>query len=266
MISHMLLKHKENPNVCVKCKKKFDTSKHLDDHIQNSHNPNNNLHACTHCEAKFLVAHALKQHTQAVHKVLPALPVGHPERADADNNARQKAPTKFNCRMCGKAHTSGTKLDEHMHQCTQGGVQGDGFSNKECRRGPQCNFLAQNRCKFFHPLMQQQMNQPSWQQNQQRLYMPQQRQNQMPLQHQWMIKPCRRGPGCTFWAAGTCYYSHEEVDVPNMWYQAQQQDQVQKPRHRPVCRYLEDCNRVPYCPFRHYDEDFPESMGNQRKN
>ena len=31
---------------------------------------------------------------------------------------------------------------------------------------------------------------------------------------------------------------------------------------RGVCRYMEDCWRVPRCPFSHYEQDFPQLQKN----
>ena len=298
MKSHMLIKHKEDQTKCLKCKKTFPTKKDLNEHIQKTHS--SNMHSCNHCEAKFLVDHALKQHTKAVHKEAHTLPVGHPERSARQNNAKQTSHNKFKCRICGKAHTSGVNLDEHLSQCaqvqtkqlckyfaegrctrgswckfshhTEGNhkVFQGGFSNQECRRGPQCHFLAQNRCNFFHEV---QYNQPRQHHNQERPQPRQQRQQiRMPqMQHQqqlmqeW-VQPCRRGPGCVFWAEGTCFYFHKEVGLQDVWQQNQQKQQEQQSYQVRACRYMEDCERVPHCPFRHYNEDFPQAMTNQARN
>ena len=268
MKSHMLIKHKEDQTECIKCKKTFQTKKDLNDHIQKTHT--SNLHSCKHCEAKFMSAHALKQHTTAVHTEKQTLPLGHPDKASQQNASQETSPKKFKCRICGKGHTSGTMLDDHLGQdhC-EPAPQDRGFRNQECRRGPQCHFFAQNRCMFFH---QVQYNQPRRQQNhprqnrqknQQQLEMTQPMQNQEQEWHE-KIPSCRRGPGCVFWANGNCYFSHEEA-MQDMWQQSEQQQQDQQPHQNVACRYQRDCRRVPYCPFQHYNEDFPKGMGRQTK-
>ena len=266
MKSHILLKHKEVINECLKCKKKFATTKHLNEHIQKAHHPN--LYPCNQCEAKFLAAHALKQHIQAVHKELQPSPIIRPERTGEQTNVQQRIPTNFKCKKCKKGHSSGALLDKHLAQCTQS--QGGEFRLKECRNGPECHFFTQNRCIFYHPVMQQnqQNQQRNLHQNHPRQNRPHQRypqQNRMPPQQHWP-EPCRRGPACTFWAAGTCYYSHENFPLQDMWQQPQQPNQHQQTQQRKACRYMEDCNRVPYCPFRHYNEDFPELRKSSNKN
>ena len=303
MKSHMLIKHKEDQAECLKCKKKFPTKKDLNNHMNTKHN--NNLHSCTYCEAKFLVAHALKQHTQAVHKERQTLPVGHPERSVAQSNANQTNPKGFKCRICGKAHTSGIMLDEHLSQCSQDqtrqlckffaegrctkgrwckfshhvegnhvGSNEGGFINQECRRGPQCHFLAQNRCQFFHQVqhnqpMQQQSSRrqvrqhPRQQRQQHQNMMPTRQYQQQPMQ-KW-VEPCRRGPGCVFWAEGTCFYFHEEVSLQDVWQQKHLDQSDQQPPLKKACRYMEDCNRVPNCPFQHYNVDFPQATRKQTR-
>ena len=304
MKSHMLIKHKEDQTECLKCKKIFPTKKDLNNHIQKTHT--NNMYNCSHCEAKFLAAHALKQHTQAIHKDVQTLPLGHPDRSAQQNRTQQTSSKMFKCRMCGKTNTSGAMLDKHMKQCaqdktkqpckfflegrctrgswctfsheiegSQGGSQGGGFRNLECRRGPQCHFLAQSRCQFFH---QAQYNQHRQQQNYQRQerrqssqLTQQQQQNMMqPMQHQQQqmqvkVQPCRRGQGCVFWAAGTCFFFHGGDGVQDMWQDNQQEQHDQQPHKTRACRYQEDCNRVPECPFSHYNEDFPQLGRNNNR-
>ena len=316
MKSHMLIKHKGDQPVCLKCNKTFPTLKDMNDHIEKIHQ--RNMHLCNHCEAKFLVAHALKQHIKAVHKEAQRLPVGHPERAAKQANSQQSSHTRFKCKNCQKGHTSGVMLDEHLTKCapeqtrllckffvkgrcTRGRWcmfshhiqenhteapappptsrpkapqssefrnqrsdtrnQRSEFRNQECRRGPQCHFLAQNRCQFVHLVQnnQSRQNHKNNQQNQ-----PRQQQNMM-TQQQQLVQNCLRGPECAFWARGTCYYWHEEVQMQQMWQQTQQQPQEQQSYQVRACRYQDGCNRVPTCPFFHYNEDFPEGLGRQRK-
>ena len=109
---------------------------------------------------------------------------------------------------------------------------------------------------------------------------------------------CMRGPRCNYLAAGVCSYFHPGVGVQNPqgqgqggqgghgkrvqgdWQDAQGGQQgFQGGQQRSIgdnqenqgglkqkaCRYNEDCWRVPYCPYKHYNEDFPQLPTNQRR-
>ena len=56
---------------------------------------------------------------------------------------------------------------------------------------------------------------------------------------------CRNGPGCPYKARGTCRFSHPYQNRNIL------QSQIKK------CHYMDDCRRVPFCPFSHYEQDFP---------
>ena len=65
------------------------------------------------------------------------------------------------------------------------------------------------------------------------------------------VPACRNGPRCKYLISGVCAFFHRGVGVQT------QNQQTQMNRERRWCRFLEDCNRVPNCPFKHVEEDFP---------
>ena len=74
---------------------------------------------------------------------------------------------------------------------------------------------------------------------------------------------CRNGNGCRYLANGVCSFFHEDIGVQNPRnqfpnHQSSQYQNLFQVQPRRWCRFLEDCNRVPYCPFVHAAEDFPE--------
>ena len=76
---------------------------------------------------------------------------------------------------------------------------------------------------------------------------------------------CRNGPYCRYLASGSCSYFHRGVGVQNPRYQSsntspQMADEPKTSKR--WCRYMEDCHRVPECPFSHYDQDFPQLTKN----
>ena len=74
---------------------------------------------------------------------------------------------------------------------------------------------------------------------------------------------CKNGRFCTFLARGVCSFFHGGVGVqkPRVQLPEDQTNQSQnlfQQENRGWCKYLEDCNKVPNCPFIHVKEDFPE--------
>jgi hypothetical protein len=70
----------------------------------------------------------------------------------------------------------------------------------------------------------------------------------------------RNGSWCRYLASGICRFFHGGVGVqsPPQGDQQPQSRPVQgKPNNRGWCHFMEDCIRVPRCPFVHHEEDFP---------
>ena len=155
----------------------------------------------------------------------------------------------FKCTPCNESYRSGDDLMEHMSQVnlTESQRKGHGLfkypsyheSNNDrkplCRNGPQCFYLRQGRCNFFHRQASQ---------GQQR-------------------RPRRQAP------------SSQWQEVPTVWNHVQQGQQVQSPHeprtqgHKywsvppqgvlsvPWCKHGRGCPMGQYCVLRHEDKDFP---------
>ena len=71
------------------------------------------------------------------------------------------------------------------------------------------------------------------------------------------ISQCRNGASCIYLMRGGCRYSHSKIrgqePQPKTPYKNTSGYQSNR-----WCMFLEDCNRVPYCEFKHYDEVFPQ--------
>ena len=91
--------------------------------------------------------------------------------------------------------------------------------------------------------------------------------NQVPM--------CRNGQRCGYLANGVCSFFHHGVGVQrprfnnqsvnsfqNNGFSTNQRAQSNNEQPSRWCRWMEDCNRVPNCPFVHYDQDFPPMSKN----
>ena len=83
---------------------------------------------------------------------------------------------------------------------------------------------------------------------------------------------CRNGQRCGYLANGVCSFFHPGVGVlrPRLNSQSgpryvekqtrSRNNQKTSPNGEQFqrwCRYMEDCSRVPNCPFSHHEQDFP---------
>ena len=68
---------------------------------------------------------------------------------------------------------------------------------------------------------------------------------------------CRNGSNCVYLYKGTCRFFHRGTRAQNPGYEQRYNGNIHQ-SGRGWCRYLEDCYRVPNCPFKHYEEDFPK--------
>ena len=66
------------------------------------------------------------------------------------------------------------------------------------------------------------------------------------------VPMCRNGTRCFYLANRTCKFGH------NMGAEVQNQTRFHPRRPKMFCKYVEDCLRVPNCPYIHSMEDFPE--------
>ena len=172
-----------------------------------------NERVCIACDKKFPTEHSTKQHMQSKHhnNSKSSLPVGHPDRYHRKEVVQNKA-----CVKCSKVFATGKETEDHMkeHARANDGFEyprtekicryfRNGFCAKgeqcsfrhienriqECRRGQQCIFLAQNRCRFFHQNLGAQKSRVWWGQHRQQ-------------------KECKFQENC--WNLSDCQYIHKE--------------------------------------------------------
>ena len=68
---------------------------------------------------------------------------------------------------------------------------------------------------------------------------------------------CRNGTHCRYLASGVCAFFHNGIGVQKL----RSNEHFQEPPHMndsQWCRYPEDCNRFPNCPYIHSNVDFPK--------
>ena len=201
------------------CSAKFETFGELDEHIKQQHNKPRANKETFHCEQ-------CKEIFNAKYLLRQHVTTKHVDK--------RQAP-RFTCNKCEMQwwiHSGQTNVCRHF-------IRGD------CWKG--------QSCMFYHP-------------------------EQNRFKNVTNVAHCNNGIGCKYLASGVCRFFHQGVGVKNMMNQSQQrqeqqhfqqqhypQQQQQKyhQQHRQYkestwCRFLEDCDRVPNCPFTHYEEDFPK--------
>ena len=269
--------------VQFKCKNcDFTTSEPnvLKNHIGEKHKGSNLV--CSKCPEKFTSQQLLKMHMNRDHKKAQNLPVGHPEKArqmnqqDSTNSFKcPECPEKFQikkdwrnhilehhtedefeCVECREFFDTRGKLDEHIQM-----NHGEFLKEKKICRYYKQGRCTNHQCRFAHPEHLQPNNQnylkpkqQNFQPMKQRRYQQQEQEQQLQGQQQNWIPACRRGPACSFLAQGRCFYFHRK------------QEQNQQQRNMIACKWMEDCKRVPYCPYQHYaGRDFPPLQQNQHQ-
>ena len=80
--------------------------------------------------------------------------------------------------------------------------------------------------------------------------------------YQPSVPECRNGRFCRYLSSGVCSFFHAGVGVqkPKQEY-INPGEQVQEGstiKSSSWCLFLEDCNRVPNCPYIHSNQDFPK--------
>ena len=68
---------------------------------------------------------------------------------------------------------------------------------------------------------------------------------------------CRNGANCVYLFEGRCRFVHRGTRAQNPG-NNQRYNRNTYQNSRSWCKFLEDCYRVPNCPFKHFEEDFPE--------
>ena len=162
-----------NMYACEKCDQTFPTKTEHNKHKTEAHvnTQNGRVFTCITCDSKFESEHSVKQHMQSKHKSASSFPVGHPQRY-----ARvQPSSMNIACTKCNKRFATGNQVEDHMSEHDEDSkftnpqdaklcryfrrgrcLKGDTCSYKHqtppvCNKGPECVFLAQNRCRFHHP-------------------------------------------------------------------------------------------------------------------
>ena len=213
---------------------------------------------CNKCQYIAKTNDMMKKHTKRHHKDLGT--VEDPRSAE-----------KFTCGNCGLEVDSRTKLDAHIdrnhkeiHECDKCGVEVNCSDDLEehievyhnepfqqvasvriCRANKNGRCQRGRTCMFRHP-------QPHVQ--------PQQSNSRSPNNKPSVNVPfCNEGKWCTFLAEGRCNYFHPGVGVqkPKIEKSSRKPYQISKEQEWKTCKFAARCDRRPFCPFKHYDQDFP---------
>ena len=134
--------------------------------------------------------------------------------------------TSSNCLYCGQIFTYDEDLKNHLENC-DGGFSS--VKSKECHYYNRGGCRRGDACRFTHI-----------KQRDERIY-----------------PECRNGPRCRYMASGVCNFFHAGVGIQNPRHQEDPQQSSSEQEGRKFCRFLEDCSRVPNCPFLHSEQDFP---------
>ena len=254
MQSHLIL-----PNKCRECVKMFKTEQELQNHIKVSHKKEKEQFNCNKCEKTFTTHIALKQHAQTKHEPSSRIPVGHqtwarqqntqqiqrsfccPEcfadfRNEPDLRVHMKTHDKdIQCSLCDEMFTTKQDQNHHMRTVHRGASTKFTKVQKPCRYFLQGWCTKGQMCSFSHVLPYIQ-----WSQQEQE------------------VPTCRRGPGCTFWVQGNCYFFHPQGGARG-WQEQEQHLGVPgevRQQKRKLCHFQETCWN-PECQFEH--EDFGQS-------
>ena len=123
-----------------------------------------------------------------------------------------------------------------------------------CRRGPRCPYLASGTCLYFHPRARV----PGWQGAQGGRHWAHGGHQWPQGGHQWAQGGKQGAQGGWQGAQGGRQGAQGGRQGAQGGRQGAQGVFPQK-----ACRDQEDCRRVPYCPFKHYNEDFPSMPDNE---
>ena len=194
----------------------------------------------------------------------------------------------FMCNKCNCELISKVGLKKHTTRCQ--GIAGHEIEQDECRNGPSCSFLKNNKCNFKHTQPnelpwkkverrrqgrqpQQGQQQRQGHHNQQGQSRPQQPQNQvMQQQKRKETIKCKNGPRCSFFRDSRCLFLHE---TPKQQYGQPRQDCRQQSRRgaqnknvpavqvKP-CKFGSRCDKGMSCEYLHLAKDFLPVKGGRR--
>ena len=231
---------------CSQCDFTSNDAAILTVHMKTKHMVEGAKFKCNKCDNVFTTLNALKQHTQSKHEASARVPVGHQVWANKQN-VRQ-VQIKISCTNCPAEFRTEHDLKEHTkthkvfkiacNECDEKFEIKQDLNHhirtahrefktiqKPCRHFKRGWCEKGQMCSFSHAL-----NNNQW---------PQMGQEQQ-------APTCRRGPGCTFWAQGTCFYYHQRAGVK------QEQEQYLRSKQQKKCHFQERCWNLE-CRFAHVD-------------
>ena len=150
------------------------------------------------------------------------------QHAERDHAGPETQRASMRCEQCGFKIYSQQQLQKHMNECR---YQFQRASNNICRYFVNGGCAKCDQCVFLHPEGKQFRSAP----------------------------PCRNGIHCKYLAIGVCVFFPRGNGVQQL--RGQQSDQYTNCRREGkerLCSSPKDCVNVPFCPFQHYEEDFPE--------
>ena len=128
----------------------------------------------------------------------------------------------LSCVQCGFRVNTVMQMNDHLNICESNFKT---IPPKICRFFVNGGCVKGNTCTFSHP---ENVGNKSY------------------------VPECRNGMRCRYLATGVCSFFHRGVGV-------QQRNRSQE---RAYCLNMEDCRRVPNCPYIHLDSDFPNLSKN----
>ena len=126
----------------------------------------------------------------------------------------------FACDKCEKTFNTNSEQQDHVAEYHSGFTS---IKTKICRYFSKGYCWKENSCLFIHET------------------------------EKIKAQMCRNGPNCFYFSNGVCRFGHEETSEKR----TNQEEQKSSRNKYRWCKYQEDCNRVPRCPFSHYELDFP---------
>ena len=126
----------------------------------------------------------------------------------------------FGCDKCEKTFNTNSEQQDHVAEYHSGFTS---IKTKLCRYFSKGNCWKGNSCLFIHEI------------------------------EKIRAQICRNGPECFYFSNGVCRFGHDETNGKR----TNREEENRSRNTNRWCRYQEDCNRVPRCPFSHYDLDFP---------
>ena len=226
------------------CKLKFQTYNKMDEHTKNDHAPKDFM--CPKCDIPFKAQYESQLHNQKKHTrsmTVECEKCGNAFEGVNDlemhkNNCEHnftRVPKK-GCRYFANGRCNRGEMCKFSHQ--------EQMNNKlnipECRNGLSCRYLERGMCMFYHRgAGVQKMNKKN-------------NHTFNKSNKNFSTPECRNGVQCWQLALGKCVFSHSGAREHN------RNENRNYKFNKGYCYYMEDCSRVPNCPYVHYEQDFPQ--------